>query len=68
VMTRFVFIKKLKIKKGSSQHRNSRASTISGSIQHIVLDWPKRFQIAVGQPGGSPICTMTAHHPLFIEM
>jgi Leucine-rich repeat (LRR) protein/tRNA A-37 threonylcarbamoyl transferase component Bud32 len=34
-------------------HRmSSRASTISGSVQHVVLDWPKRFQIAVGAARG----------------
>jgi serine/threonine protein kinase len=34
-------------------HReSSRASTISGSAQHVVLDWPKRFQIAVGAARG----------------
>ncbi|XP_062149200.1 receptor-like protein kinase 5 [Alnus glutinosa] len=34
-------------------HRmSSRASTISGSVQYVVLDWPKRFQIAVGAARG----------------
>jgi len=32
--------------------KSSRASTISGSVQHVVLDWPKRFQIAVGAARG----------------
>ncbi|XP_062148737.1 receptor-like protein kinase 5 [Alnus glutinosa] len=32
--------------------KSSRASTISGSVQPVVLDWPKRFQIAVGAARG----------------
>ncbi|KAL0008879.1 hypothetical protein SO802_010381 [Lithocarpus litseifolius] len=28
-------------------HRNNGASSTSSSVQHIVLDWPKRLQIAV---------------------
>ncbi|XP_059431676.1 receptor-like protein kinase HSL1 [Corylus avellana] len=30
----------------------TRASTGSGSVQHVVLDWPKRLQIAVGAARG----------------
>jgi tRNA A-37 threonylcarbamoyl transferase component Bud32 len=34
-------------------HGNStRASTVSGSAQHVVLDWPKRLHIAVGAARG----------------
>ena len=33
-------------------HRNSRASSTSSSVQHVVLDWPKRLQIAVGAAQG----------------
>ncbi|XP_062148733.1 receptor-like protein kinase HSL1 [Alnus glutinosa] len=32
--------------------KSSRASTISGSVQHVILDWPKRFQVAVGAARG----------------
>jgi Leucine-rich repeat (LRR) protein len=32
--------------------KSSGASTISGSVQHVVLDWPKRLQIAVGAARG----------------
>jgi serine/threonine protein kinase len=32
--------------------KSSRVSTILGSVQHVVLDWPKRFQIAVGAARG----------------
>ncbi|XP_059431682.1 receptor-like protein kinase HSL1 [Corylus avellana] len=31
---------------------SSRASTILGSVQHVVLDWPKRLKIAVGAAQG----------------
>ena len=33
-------------------HRKSRASSTSSSVQHVVLDWPKRLQIAVGAAQG----------------
>ncbi|KAM4123623.1 hypothetical protein ACB094_01G171500 [Castanea mollissima] len=33
-------------------HRKSRASSTSSSIQNVVLDWPKRLQIAVGAAQG----------------
>ena len=40
-------------------HGKSRASTISSSVHdHIILDWPKRLQIAVGVAQG--LCYM--HH------
>ncbi|KAK7314400.1 hypothetical protein VNO77_32922 [Canavalia gladiata] len=29
-------------------HRKSMSQTISGSVHHFVLDWPKRLQIAIG--------------------
>ncbi|KAL2479889.1 Protein kinase family protein with leucine-rich repeat domain [Abeliophyllum distichum] len=30
----------------------NRPSTISGSVHHVVLDWPKRLQIAIGVAQG----------------
>nr|XP_023903105.1 receptor-like protein kinase HSL1 [Quercus suber]POE46778.1 receptor-like protein kinase hsl1 [Quercus suber] len=33
-------------------HRKSRASSTSSLVQHVVLDWPKRLQIAVGAAQG----------------
>uniref|UniRef100_A0A2N9HEG2 non-specific serine/threonine protein kinase n=1 Tax=Fagus sylvatica TaxID=28930 RepID=A0A2N9HEG2_FAGSY len=39
-------------------HGKSRASTVSDSVHHIILDWPKRLQIAVGVAQG--LCYM--HH------
>nr|XP_023923984.1 receptor-like protein kinase 5 [Quercus suber] len=33
-------------------HRKRRASSTSSSVQHVVLDWPKRLQIAVGAAQG----------------
>ncbi|KAG6718535.1 hypothetical protein I3842_04G155300 [Carya illinoinensis] len=33
-------------------HRKSRATTFSSSINHVVLDWPKRMHIAVGAAQG----------------
>ncbi|KAL4651865.1 hypothetical protein ACB092_01G191700 [Castanea dentata] len=33
-------------------HGKSRASSTSSSVQHVVLDWPKRLQIAVGAAQG----------------
>ncbi|KAM3760159.1 hypothetical protein ACB098_01G173000 [Castanea mollissima] len=33
-------------------HRKSRASSTSSSVQNVVLDWPKRLQIAVGAAQG----------------
>lgn len=33
-------------------HRKSRASSTSSSVLHVVLDWPKRLQIAVGAAQG----------------
>ncbi|XP_041006284.1 receptor-like protein kinase 5 [Juglans microcarpa x Juglans regia] len=33
-------------------HKKSRASTVSGSIHHVDLDWPKRLHIAVGAAQG----------------
>ncbi|KAJ7969533.1 Receptor-like protein kinase [Quillaja saponaria] len=39
-------------------HRKNRSSTMSGSVHHIVLDWPKRLHIAIGAAQG--LCYM--HH------
>ncbi|GAV87238.1 Pkinase domain-containing protein/LRR_1 domain-containing protein/LRRNT_2 domain-containing protein/LRR_4 domain-containing protein/LRR_8 domain-containing protein [Cephalotus follicularis] len=39
-------------------HKNNRPSTVSGSVHHVILDWPKRFQIALGAARG--LCYM--HH------
>ncbi|KAG6658384.1 hypothetical protein CIPAW_04G157200 [Carya illinoinensis] len=33
-------------------HKKSRATTFSSSINHVVLDWPKRLHIAVGAAQG----------------
>ncbi|CAN6699396.1 unnamed protein product [Malus baccata var. baccata] len=33
-------------------HRRNRPSNLSGSVQHVALDWPKRLQIAVGAAQG----------------
>ncbi|KAG2718326.1 hypothetical protein I3760_03G215100 [Carya illinoinensis] len=33
-------------------HGKSKASTVSGSVHHIYLDWPKRLHIAVGAAQG----------------
>ncbi|KAG6662163.1 receptor-like protein kinase 5 [Carya illinoinensis] len=33
-------------------HKKSKTSTISGSVHHIYLDWPKRLHIAVGAAQG----------------
>ncbi|KAL2500933.1 Protein kinase family protein with leucine-rich repeat domain [Forsythia ovata] len=33
-------------------HGKNRPSTISGSVHHVVLDWPKRLQIAIGAAQG----------------
>ncbi|XP_042977257.1 receptor-like protein kinase HSL1 [Carya illinoinensis] len=33
-------------------HRKSRATTFSSSVNHVVLDWPKRLRIAVGAAQG----------------
>ncbi|XP_061356416.1 receptor-like protein kinase 5 [Gastrolobium bilobum] len=39
-------------------HKKSKPSTVSGSIHHFVLDWPKRLHIAIGAAQG--LCYM--HH------
>ncbi|KAK3210615.1 hypothetical protein Dsin_015321 [Dipteronia sinensis] len=39
-------------------HKRNRPSSLSGSVHHVVLDWPKRMQIAVGAAQG--LCYM--HH------
>ncbi|KAK2645538.1 hypothetical protein Ddye_020733 [Dipteronia dyeriana] len=39
-------------------HKRNRPSLLSGSVHHVVLDWPKRMQIAVGAAQG--LCYM--HH------
>uniref|UniRef100_A0A2N9G7P4 non-specific serine/threonine protein kinase n=1 Tax=Fagus sylvatica TaxID=28930 RepID=A0A2N9G7P4_FAGSY len=33
-------------------HRKIKASTTSSSVHHVVLDWPKRLQIAIGAAQG----------------
>ncbi|KAG5099289.1 hypothetical protein JHK82_044341 [Glycine max] len=33
-------------------HRKNKSSTVSGSVHHIVLDWPKRLHIAIGAAQG----------------
>ncbi|XP_059432989.1 receptor-like protein kinase HSL1 [Corylus avellana] len=33
-------------------NRKSRVSTVPGSVQHVILNWPKRLQIAVGAARG----------------
>ncbi|KAL5771121.1 hypothetical protein ACOSP7_015275 [Xanthoceras sorbifolium] len=39
-------------------HKRNRPSSLSGSVHHVVLDWPKRMQIAVAAAQG--LCYM--HH------
>ncbi|XP_021807145.1 receptor-like protein kinase HSL1 [Prunus avium] len=39
-------------------HKRNRPSNLTSSVHHVVLDWPKRLQIAVGAARG--LCYM--HH------
>ncbi|KAL1555006.1 kinase family with leucine-rich repeat domain-containing protein [Salvia divinorum] len=40
-------------------HSRNRSYNISGSVHHVVLDWPKRLQIAIGAAHG---LTYMHHH------
>nr|KYP61378.1 LRR receptor-like serine/threonine-protein kinase HSL2 [Cajanus cajan] len=33
-------------------HRKNKSSAVSGSVHHVVLDWPKRVHIAIGAAQG----------------
>ncbi|KAH1161010.1 hypothetical protein AAZX31_01G007300 [Glycine max] len=33
-------------------HRKNKSSAVSGSVHHVVLDWPKRLHIAIGAAQG----------------